>query len=314
MKRETLLIIVLIVYVSTLFAQDKIQSTNIPKKPDKRMLFARVADYLVLMKVSPGVPEPQEVVELSFEIYREMKIADPVYGNLSPVMDVKLSAGVYYEKLPEAVYRYIVQPLQDAGSFGFHFFPQQVGKYIVKLDIIPPEQDIVTANFGIFVGVWPLPPGEEIDQIPRDESGKPIMIKSVGPVGPSGTAISEVGRGSESDIKRVMRELGRTWQYIVKDIFIPNKRLDLNGISRESKRMAEFLKKEQITITKDRDAQFSQFISDLIVGFESISGAADSKDEKAVIEAIQKVNYNVILRGHLRYRFKNVDADKYKSK
>lgn len=314
MIRKIACILILVLFSVSLYSQDKIETVGTTKKPDKRMLFARTSDYLVLMKVSPGIPEPQEVVELSFEIYKEMKVADPVYGNLSPVMDVKLAASVYYEKLPEATYRYVVQPLQDAGSFGFHFFPQQIGKYIVKLDIIAPEQDVATANFGVYVGVWPLPQGEEIDQIPKDENGKPIMKKTVGPVGPGGAVAMEQGKESESDTKRIMRELGRTWQYIVKDMFVPGKKLDTNGISRESKRMAEFLKKEQSSITKDKDSQFSQFITDLIIGFESIASAADSKDEKATIEAIQKVNYNVILRGHLKYRFKNTDADKYKAK
>lgn len=313
MSRKIIFIVILSLFTCTLFAEDRIQITTNPQKPDKRMLFARVSDYLVLMKISPGIPEPQEVVELSFELYKEMKVADPVYGNLSPVMDVKLSAGVYYEKLPEAMYKYIVQPLQDAGSFGFHFFPQQVGRYVVKLDIIQPEQEIVTATFGVYVGVWPLPQGEEIDQIPKDENGKPLLKKAAGPVGPGGVVASTQGGEIESDIKRVMRELNRTWQYIVKDVFIPNKKLDTNGISRESKRMAEFLKKEQNSISKDKDSQFSQFITDLIIGFESIYSAADSKDEKAVVEAIKKVNYNVILRGHLKYRFKNTDAEKYKA-
>ncbi len=314
MTRKIAFILILVLFSFSLIAQDKIQTTGTLKKPDKRMLFARTSDYLVLMKISPGIPEPQEVVELSFEVYKEMKVADPVYGNLSPVMDVKLAASVYYEKLPEATYRYVVQPLQDAGSFGFHFFPQQVGRYVVKLDIIAQEQDAVTANFGVYVGVWPLPQGEEIDQIPKDENGKPIMKKAAGPVGPGGVVASEQGKETESDMKRVMRELGRTWQYIVKDIFVPGKKLDTNGISRESKRMAEFLKKEQTALVKDKDSQFSQFITDLIVGFEEIASAADSKDEKATLEAIKKVNYNVILRGHLRYRFKNTDADKYKTK
>ncbi|MCX7957986.1 MAG: hypothetical protein N3B13_02985, partial [Deltaproteobacteria bacterium] len=176
------------------------------------------------------------------------------------------------------------------------------------------QHEPVTAGFGVYVGIWPLPQGEEIDQIPKDENGKPLMKKAAGPVGPGGAAVAEQGKETESDIKRVMRELGRTWQYIVKDIFIPGKKLDTNGIARESRRMAEFLKKEQSAITKDKDREFSQFITDLIVGFEAIAGAADSKDEKVVIEAIKKVNYNVILRGHLKYRFKNSDADKYKVK
>ncbi|MGC9043255.1 MAG: hypothetical protein ACP5KG_05300 [Myxococcota bacterium] len=314
MIRKLIVLVTILLFSFSGFSEEKIQQSNIPKKPDKRMLFARASDYLILMKISPGIPEPQEVVELSFEIYKEMKVADPVYGNLSPVMDVKLTANVYYEKLPEATYKYIVQPLSDAGSFGFHFFPQQVGRYMVKLDIMSPEQDIVTATFGVYVGVWPLPQGEEIDQIPKDENGKPIMKKSVGPVGPGGANATESVKESESDIKRVMRELGRTWQYIVKDIFVPNKKLDTNGIARESRRIAEYLKKEQGTITKDKDSEFSQYIIDLIVGFEAIASAADSKDEKAVVEAIKKVNYNVIMRGHLKYRFKNADSDKYKSK
>jgi len=295
------------------YAEEKIQTTSTPKKPDKRMLFARASDYLVLMKISPGIPEPQEVVELSFEVYKENKVADPVFGNLSPVINIKLTASVYYEKLPEAAYRYIVQPLSDAGSFGFHFFPQQVGKYVVKLDIMPEGSDVVTASFGVYVGVWPLPQGEEIDQIPKDENGKPIMKKSVGPVGPGG-AVAEQSKETESDTKRVMRELGRTWQYIVKDMFVPNKKLDANGIARESKRMAEYLKKEQAAITKDKDAGFSQFITDLIVGFEEIAQKAESKDEKAIVEAINKVNYNVILRGHLKYRFANPDIEKFDKK
>ncbi len=314
MIRKVIFVIILLLFVFSISAQEKIQSAAIPKKPEKRMLFARASDYLVLMKITPGIPEPQEVVELSFEIYKEMKVADPIYGNLSPVKDVKLSASVYYEKLPEATYRYVVQPLQDAGSFGFHFFPQQVGRYVVKLDVISQDQDPVTATFGVYVGIWPLPQGEEIDQIPKDENGKPLMKKAAGPVGPGGAVAPEQGKGTESDMKRVMRELGRTWQYIVKDVFVPNKKLDTNGIARESRRMAEYLKKEQAAITKDKDAQFSQYITDLIIGFESIAGAADSKDEKAVTEAIKKVNYNVITRGHLKYRFKNSDIDKYKVK
>lgn len=314
MIKKFIVLATILLFSIVAISEEKIQQSATPKKPDKRMLFARASDYLVLMKISPGIPEPQEVVELSFEVYKEMKVADPVYGNLSPVMDVKLSASVYYEKLPEATYKYIVQPLADAGSFGFHFFPQQVGKYMVKLDIMAPEQDTVTATFGVFVGVWPLPQGEEIDQIPKDENGKPLMKKAIGPVGPGGTVATEVSKETESDIKRVMRELGRTWQYIVKDVFVPNKKLDTNGIARESRRMAEFLKKEQAAITKDKDAQFSQYITDLIVGFESIASAADTKDEKAVLEAIKKVNYNVIMRGHLKYRFKNSDSEKYKVK
>jgi hypothetical protein len=295
------------------YAEEKIQTTSTPKKPDKRMLFARASDYLVLMKISPGIPEPQEVVELSFEVYKENKVADPVFGNLSPVTDVKLTASVYYEKLPEATYKYIVQPLADAGSFGFHFFPQQIGKYVVKLDIMPEGSDVVTASFGVYVGVWPLPQGEEIDQIPKDDSGKPIMKRSVGPVGPGGVT-AEQTKDTESDLKRVMRELGRTWQYIVKDMFVPNKKLDLNGIGRESRRMTEYLKKEQGVITKDKDTEFSQYITDLIVGFEEIAQKAESKDEKGTVEAINRVNYNVILRGHLKYRFGNPDMEKFNKK
>jgi len=309
-----IIIVVLLLFALNAIGQEKIQSTVIPKKPDKRMLFARASEYLVIMKISPGVPEPQEVVELTFEVYREMKVADPVYGNLSPVMDVNLSASVYYEKFPEAKYKYVVQPLQDAGSFGFHFFPQQVGRYVVNLDIITQNQDPVTANFGVYVGIWPLPQGEEVDQIPKDENGKPLMKKAAGPVGPGGVTASDQNKGSRSDLKRVMRELGRTWQYIVKDIFVPNKKLDTNGIARESRRIVEYLQKEQGTITKDKDTQFVQFITDLIVGFETVAQAAESKDEKAVIDAIKKMNYNVITRGHLKYRFQNTNVEKYNIK
>lgn len=312
--KRALFVMLPVIFPVILFAEEKIQGVSVPQKPERRMLFARAADYLVLMKISPGIPEPQEVVELSFEVYKEMKVADPVYGNLLPVMDVKLAATVYYEKLPEAIYKYIVQPLQDAGSFGFHFFPQQIGRYVVKLDILSIDEEIVTASFGVYVGVWPLPQGEEVDQVPKDESGKPLLKKTAGPVGPGGLIPTIESKDTKSDLIRVMRELGRTWQYIVKDIFVPNKKLDLNGIARESRRIIDYIKREQPVLTKGKDPLFSQFITDLIVGFEEIYVAADSKNEKAVIEAIKKVNYNVIVRGHLKYRFGDSDIDKYKVK
>jgi hypothetical protein len=120
--------------------------------------------YHVGVAVEPGALEKGALVEVRFDIGKNLDVADPKFGNRQPLKNLALTATVIEPSGKKDAKRvYVVHSLGAPGQYGFHMTPPKDGVLQVQLmgDVGDRTLDI---SFPLHVGVWPPPDFDDEDK------------------------------------------------------------------------------------------------------------------------------------------------------
>jgi hypothetical protein len=290
-----------------------------PPRPASRTIIRKAGDYLFTLKIKPGVPEPGDMVEYVLDVVQVAQVPHPVYGDRIPIGGMGLVAKVSFEKAPDVLFRYRVQPVGDEGTYGFHYTPEQIGKYNVVFAAQLPEGKPMEVRYSFPVGQWPLPPDTDLgDAIDEGGGGKtsryakpkvgPVM--PVGPVGPGQAGVVE----KTDALRGLMRKLERVWLYLGKDV-LADRKPDLGAIARESEGVGAIAKKANGMVPQSLaldGAEFDTVLSGLAAAATALSAAAKEGNDAKVGRLYKETTYNFCTRCHLKFRFQSaMDLSKY---
>jgi hypothetical protein len=144
-------------------------------------------EWRVHLNFRPGDPEPNKLVELSFDVGRQ-KEGDA--GEPQPWSDGKLALTV---SGPGPRVRTLVRALGDAGSYGVHWTPSARGLW--TLTLAPYKDAGPNVTFQVGVGV------------PMPASAQGHMVQSSRVVVTAGRVVER----TQPAVKQLMAELGRRW-------------------------------------------------------------------------------------------------------
>jgi hypothetical protein len=283
-----------------------------PPRPPTRTIARKAGDFIYTLRMKPGVPEPGDMVEFVVDAVETLKVPHPVYGDRMPLGGARIIARVVFEKAPDVVFKYAVQPVGDEGTYGFHYTPEQIGKYSLTLSVKAAEDRSMEARFSFPVGLWPLPPDTDTGDAIVDEGGAASKLGrarqrtgSVAPVGPVGPETAAAKEKSDA-LKALMRKLERLWLYLGKDI-LADRKPDLNAIGREAEGAVAIAKKAAGMVPQDLslDApEFDQILTGLVSAAGALSAAAKAGEAEKSAKMYKEMIYNYCTRCHLKFRFR----------
>ncbi|MBI5528147.1 MAG: cytochrome c [Deltaproteobacteria bacterium] len=295
-----------------------------PPRPAFRTILKKVgSEFVFTLRLKPGVPEPGDMVEYTLDVAQASQVPDPVYGDRIPLGGATIVAKVAFDKAPDVALKYKVQPYGDQGTYGFHYTPEQIGKYLMTFSVQLPEKDPFEARFSFPVGTWPLPPdtdmGDPVEEAEGDRDRRGIRrtaggsITPVGPVGP-GQEEHVVASAKGEALRGQMRKLERLWLYVGKDVFAGRKP-DMNAIARESENAATLARKcsglVPAKLSSD-SAEFESLLNAFAGASADLSGAAKATDAAKVVSAYHEATYNSCTRCHVKFRFQSTrELNKY---
>jgi hypothetical protein len=113
--------------------------------------------FVFQFDMKPGVPDPNQVVEVIVSITEETDRPHPRYGKNVPQENAKISFELS-NPAGDVVGRYVghAMPL-SSGKYGTHLTPQQSGLYGLAVRGKTKAGDELSAELKLPVDVWPLP-------------------------------------------------------------------------------------------------------------------------------------------------------------
>jgi hypothetical protein len=281
-----------------------------PPKPEIRHLQVKSGPVLFEIRLEPGVPDPEEVVEVAIEMAEIPPIPDPIYGERIPVKGSEIVAEVADADGAGYTVKYRVHPLQDAGSYGFHFTPLRKDNYQVTLKGIYKTKKF-DPHFRIPVGIWPFTKVDEkgsVSQVPVQpaSSRMPAVPSGVkGPTVPGGAAPKRTVPGRRlSPLRSVMKALGESWAQ-AGEALLMGRRPDLKEARVASTQM-KAAATEAMEINPS-DSEFKSLISELNQALNKFDQAAGSGKAPATIKAFKHIGSHHCNRCHFKMRWKMID-------
>ncbi|MBN2494206.1 MAG: hypothetical protein JXR96_06425 [Deltaproteobacteria bacterium] len=217
-----------LVALPCLVAAGEKKADKAPKaEPRPAVRTVQVKDDIVQFNVrmTPGVPEPGQVVEARIEMNELPPVPDPVYGEQIPIKDAKLTLDVTDAKGEGYTLRYLVHPLADAGAYGLHFTPNRKDVYRLVIRGVHHTRKLA-GTFYLPAGIWPFedPGGSKSAASGRPASRLPALPTGMGPAvpaSPAGPADPETPAGASpggepakaagSPLHQAMEKLGQKW-------------------------------------------------------------------------------------------------------
>jgi hypothetical protein len=282
-----------------------------PPRPATRTIPRKVGEMIYMLKMKPGVPEPGDMVELTIDVVQAVQTPHPVYGDRIPVGGAKILAKVAHEKAPDAALKYQVQPFGDEGTYGFHFTPEQLGKYLVTFSVLISGRDKDDVKFSVPIGVWPLPADADMGDSLDDGQGKRGVKRQAGPVVPVGPVssnmVKKVDKGEA--LRSLMKRVEKLWMYVGKDLG-GDRKPDMVAIARESEAVATVAAKGVGMVPEQMAAggvEFDSIMKALADAAKEVSSAAKAGDQMRVTELYRRAGYNSCTRCHLKFRFHSTE-------
>lgn len=143
------------------FADAKPEAAAAPK-PERRtwnvVQESESGKFSFAFEMKPGVPDPEQLVEIIINANAIPKKADPVFGSTVPLIDARLVIEVT-NPAGQLVGRFTphAMPLTK-GRYGMHFTPSQEGIYGLTLKGKSAKGEVLQGELKLPVKVWPLPP------------------------------------------------------------------------------------------------------------------------------------------------------------
>lgn len=150
-------------------------------------LSLRHEEFRVKVTIRPGEPQPNQLVELVFDVGR---LKEGEVGEPAPLDELSLALSV---SGPGPKARYLVRPLGDAGVYGVHWTPTAKGLW--TLSLAPFRGAGPQSTFQVGVGV----------PMPASAQGHAVQASRV--VVASGRQLE----APPATLKQVMDELGQKW-------------------------------------------------------------------------------------------------------
>lgn len=279
-------------------------------KPEIRHLQVKSGPVLFGIRLEPGVPDPEEVVEVAIEMAEIPPIPDPIYGERIPVKGAEIIAEVADADGAGYTVKYRVHPLQDAGSYGFHFTPLRRDNYRVTLKGIYKTKKF-DPNFRVPVGIWPFTKVDKkgsVSQVPAQpaSSRMPAVPSGVkGPAVPGGSTPKRTVPGRRlSPLRGVMKALGESWAQ-AGEALLMGRRPDLKEARVASTQM-KAAATEAVEV-KPSDSEFKSLISELSQALNKFDQAAGSGKAPATIKAFKRIGSHHCNRCHFKMRWKMID-------
>lgn len=280
-----------------------------PPKPEVRHLQVKSGPVLFGVQLEPGVPDPEEVVEVSIEMAEVPPIPDPIYGERIPVKGAEIVAEVADADGAGYTVKYRVHPLQDAGSYGFHFTPLRKDNYQVTLKGIYKTKKF-DPSFRVPVGIWPFTKVDDkgsVSQVPAQPatSRMPAVPTGVkGPAVPGGAAPKRSAPGRRmSPLRSVMVELGESWAQ-AGEALLTGRSPDLKQ-ARVSSAQMKAAAKEALEVSSD--SEFKSLISEMSQELDRFEQAAGSGKAPATVKAFKYIGSHHCNRCHFKMRWKMLD-------
>jgi len=280
-----------------------------PPKPEVRHLQVKSGPVLFGVRLEPGVPDPEEVVEVSIEMAEVPPIPDPIYGERIPVKGAEIVAEVADADGAGYTVKYRVHPLQDAGSYGFHFTPLRKDNYQVTLKGVYKTKKF-DSHFRVPVGIWPFTKVDEkgsVSKVPVQPvtSRMPAVPTGVkGPAVPGGAAPKRSVPGRQtSPLGSVMKELGESWAK-AGEALLMGRSPDLKQARVFSTQM-KAAAKEALEVSSD--SEFKSLISEMNQELGRFEQAAGSGKAPATIKAFKHIGSHHCNRCHFKMRWKMLD-------
>lgn len=281
-----------------------------PPRPEIRHLSVHSGPVLFGIRLEPGVPDPEEVVEVAIEMAEVPPIPDPIYGERIPVKAAEIIAEVADADGAGYTVKYRVHPMQDAGSYGFHFTPLRKDNYQVTLKGIYKTKKF-DPGFRVPVGIWPFTKVDEkgtVSRVPTQpaSSRMPAVPSGVkGPAVPGGSVPVRAAPGRRmSPLRSAMKMLGESWARAGEALLI-GRRPDLKG-ARVSSAQMKAAAKEAMEINPS-DSEFKSLMSELNQELDRFEQAAGSGKAPATIKAFKYIGSRHCNRCHFKMRWKMID-------
>ena len=278
-------------------------------KPEIRHLQVKSGPVLFGISLQPGVPDPEEV-EGAIEMAEVPPIPDPIYGERIPVKGAEIVAEVADADGAGYTVKYRVHPLQDAGSYGFHFTPLRRDNYRVTLKGVYKTKKF-DPHFRVPVGIWPFTKVDDqgsVSQVPAQpaSSRMPAVPTGVkGPAVPGGSAPKRSVPGRRlSPLRSVMKSLGESWAK-AGEALLTGRRPDLKE-ARVSSAQMKAAAKEALEINPP-DSGFKSLISEMNQEMDRFEKAAGSGKAPATIKAFKQIGSHHCNRCHFKMRWKMID-------
>jgi hypothetical protein len=280
-----------------------------PPKPEIRNLQVKSGPVLFGIRLDPGVPDPEEVVEVAIEMAEVPPIPDPIYGERIPVKGAEIVAEVADADGAGYTVKYRVHPLQDAGSYGFHFTPLRKDNYRVTLKGIYKNKKF-DPHFRVPVGIWPFTKVDDkgsVSPVPAQPatSRMPAVPSGVkGPAVPGGAAPKRSAPGRrKSPMASVMNELGESWAK-AGEALLTGRRPDLKQ-ARVSSTQMKAATKDALEVSSD--PEFKSLMSEMGRELDRFEQAAGSGKAPATIKAFKHIGSHHCNRCHFKMRWKMID-------
>lgn len=126
-------------------------------RPERRTWTVKSGDYAFTLEFNPGIPNPNQVVEIQVLAGSIPKTPHPRYGNRIPMEGARITVEAI-NPAGESIGRFLAHPFAlQAGRYGLHVTPTQDGIYELFIQARTAEGEKVEARMKMPVNVWPLP-------------------------------------------------------------------------------------------------------------------------------------------------------------
>lgn len=147
----------------------------------RRRLMRDLSPRIATVTLEPGAPEEKRVQEVRFDLGERLKVADPKFGTVKPLLGATLRATVVEPTVKKATrYHYQVHALSTPGQYGFHHTPRLAGTHRIVVEGSTAEGTPVSVEFPLHVGTWPPPDFDDEEKNNLAVEGSRVGRRMVG--------------------------------------------------------------------------------------------------------------------------------------
>jgi hypothetical protein len=276
------------------------------EKPAVRSVQVKSGALQFDVRLEPGAPDPGELVRVTIDMNEIPPVPDPIYGERIPVKEARITAKVTDADGAGYTMAYQVHPLQDAGSYGFHFTPIRKDNY--KLVLQGNHNNVsFEPDLRVPVGIWPFTKVDakgNVSKVPAETASSrmpalPTGMKS--PAMPTGTRQVDTGnRPGETPLQQAMETIGE--QYAEAGVaLMAGRRPDL----KDAKVAAGKLKTAVVrgAAIPHSDSEFAGLMNELLQAVEKLEKVSGAGKAKAAIDSLNRIGSHHCNRCHFKMRW-----------
>ena len=278
------------------------------ESPKPAVRTVQVKDGIILFKVrlTPGVPDPGQVVEAMVEMFEVPPVPDPIYGEQIPVKDSTIIAEVTDADGEGYTQRYLIHPQMDAGTYGFHYTPAR--KDILRVVFKGKHKGRkFSTSFRTPVAVWPFKDASASKSDgPAGGSRMPALPSGMGgpamPASPAGTRVPVASAAkSIKPLPDAMQRMGDKWVLLQVAMFA-GRAADMNRVKTGATTLQQVSMVASGVQTDMTD--FSTEMKELAKAFEQLGVAAGTGKRAEVERQFGKIADTGCTRCHFVHRWK----------